>query len=545
MIQDFNLLPSGLILQTDLCIVGSGPAGIALAKEFEGSNLKVIVVESGALKLEAAAQALCQAESIGLPHHGHRTGRARAFGGTGKLWAGQCLRLDKIDFEQRSWVPESGWPFALETLAPFYQRAERFFRVSGEFYDERQYRCFHLNAPEWSEQTLRSMFTIYTPDLDPGDFSLKTFQQSSNINVLLNANVVQVETNPTVEKVESVRLKTLSGKQGRVKAPIIVLCAGGLENARLLMASNERSAAGLGNGHDLVGRYFQEHPNGITASVFTNKAELLQSLFRLLYRRRGRYFPKFALSEEIQRARQILNCNAHLVFEYEDGSGVAALQTAYRALREKHLPANSMECLGSIVRNPSEIARALWNRMRTGQSPAARPKAIRLQCYLEQSPNFISRVRLGNSRDALGMPILQVDWHLAELELKTLNVMTQTVAAEFKALGLGNVIPESWLTDSSRDWQYKLTDCAHHMGTTRMAQNPREGVTDSDGRVFGIDGLYIAGSSVFPTSGYANPTLTIVALAMRLADHLKQVSHRSNQVPIQQLQPAFADTSVD
>jgi choline dehydrogenase-like flavoprotein len=201
---------------------------------------------------------------------------------------------------------------------------------------------------------------------------------------------------------------------------------------------------------------------------------------------------------------------------------MATMQAFYRAARGRKLPDKLFARIRSLATNCAEMPLALIDWLRTGRTPVSVPRAVKLQCYLEQAPNRTSRVKLSSQKDALGMPKIQMDWHMTDLELKTVGVMTETVRSEFARLGLGTWRPHAWLDDRGEGWQEHLSDCSHHMGTTRMAESRLTGVVDPQCAVFGVKGLYIAGSSVFPTSGYANPTLTIVALALRLADHLKE-----------------------
>ncbi len=521
MIRDFELENTGATLDCDLCIVGAGPAGIAMADEFADGPLRVVLLDSGGLRLSDPTQALNVGVNAGLPHTGHVDGRGRAFGGTGRLWAGQCLPLDDIDFERRGWVPHSGWPIAPATLKAAYARAEKFFKVQGEVYDARVYSRLGLEAPAWDERTLRSHFTIYTPEVDTGRFALARVRASGNVTVLLNASVVQIELLESTAAVASLRLRSLGGRTGRVRARAYVLAAGGIENARLLLASNERVAAGVGNARDLVGRFFQEHPNGITATLDDADPVALQARFRMLYREGRRYFPKFALAADRQRSREVLNANAHLVFDDAPGSGIEALREFAKAARARRLPPAPLRAALRIARDAVPVARTLASYVTKGSAASGTPKSVRLQCYLEQSPNPDSRVMLSDERDAVGLPQLKMHWAMSELEHSTLREMTTAVGEEFSRLGLGRVRPEAWVGSDGPEWRDHFVDCAHHSGTTRMAASPSEGVVDPDARVFGVANLWVAGSSVFPTSGYANPTLTIVALALRLADRLQ------------------------
>lgn len=529
MIQDSDDLPAGSVIEADLCIIGAGPVGLALAREFIGMpSLRVVVLESGALGVKPKQQRLNDGvENVGLNHLGNTSaGRARAFGGTGRLWAGQCLPLDDIDFEARPWVPYSGWPLSATMLAPYVARAEAFFHVEGSVYDERNYARFNLPPPSWSPDALRASFTVYTPRIDTGVAKLGEFRRATSIRVLLNAVVTDIETNSTATAVSGLRLLSSTGQVSQVRTRTVVLCAGGLENARLLLLSNAVQPSGLGNGRNLVGRFFQEHPNGITATLTSTDPTSadLQDRFRLLYGKgRLRYFPKFALSEATQRREQVLNCNAHLVFDYPETSAQPVLREVVNAMRQRRLPAIPLSRAMGLASAVGEVSSAVARRYLRGLSPRGKPTAVRLHCYLEQAPNPDSRVLLSPSaRDVVNLPAMRVDWRMTELERRTLQVMTDTVSAEFARLGLGRMEATPWLHDLGADWQAHLSDCNHHIGTTRMAATPEMGVVGTDCGVYGVDGLYVGGSSVFPTSGYANPTLVMVALAIRLADELKR-----------------------
>jgi choline dehydrogenase-like flavoprotein len=151
-----------------------------------------------------------------------------------------------------------------------------------------------------------------------------------------------------------------------------------------------------------------------------------------------------------------------------------------------------------------------------------KPKTIRLQCRAEQYPEPDSRITLSDQLDALGLRKACIDWHLSELERKTARRMVETVGAEFERLNLGKLELSDWMRPEIEDWRSWVKEGNHHSGATRMADDPRQGVVDRNCRVHGIENLYISSSSVFPTTGTANPTFTIIALAIRLADHLKQ-----------------------
>jgi choline dehydrogenase-like flavoprotein len=521
MIHDLLTLEDGVRFEADVCLVGAGAAGITLALELAEHDFSVVLLESGGMKPEKADQELNDGEVAGLFYSGLTQGRTRALGGATKLWFGQCIRFDSIDFEKRSWVPYSGWPITAADLSPWYDRAEHMFSIHGERYDEEVYKKVGTSAPAWDRDSIRTHFTIYSPNLDLGGLYSRRLTQSDRVQVLLHANVIEIETNASGREARAVQVQTMSGNRARVRAKAVVLCGGGIENARLLLLSNGVKPCGLGNENDLVGRFLQDHPNGFTATLETTDTRALNELFALQYQGALRYFPKFPLGLAVQRDAQVLNCTSHLVFEYAEESGIAALKEIYRAFRRRQLPSNFLQHLKRVAMNLPEVARAAAHRYLRGKSPLGTPRQILLQCHTEQAPDPSSRVTLSASRDPLGLRRGQVDWRLNQSERNTVQVMTKVMGTELKRLGLAEVTPEPWLSDSGNGWKSRLSDCFHHIGTTRMSDSPATGVVDRNCEVFGVRGLYVAGSSVFPTSGYANPTLTIVAMSMRLADHLR------------------------
>ena len=518
MIHDFLTYENGAEIDTDICVIGAGAAGIAIAREFLTSSVRVLLVESGGLNQEPATDSLSQGENVGLPHYGLVEGRSRLFGGTTRLWAGQCTPLDDIDFEARPWVPYSGWPINKTELAPHYQRAEDLFYISNQIYNEKIWQKFAIQPPDIDKSKLGYKFTVYTPTPDLGKTYRDELKKSPNVQVLLHANVTKIQSNESRSQVEYVNISTLEGKTGRISAKAFVLCCGGIENARLLLLSD-----GLGNDRDLVGRFFQEHPNCDSADVKTPTPLSIQEPYGLLFKGKFGYFPKIHLSPDFQRQQQLLNCTSNFVFELDVNSGVGVAQKIYRSLKKGKLPAKELiKDSRHLVAEMGNVTSMLYRRYVRGRSAASPPVRIWLQTHGEQAPNRDSRITLSSDRDALGLNTAQVDWRLTDLDRRTAETTAKTMEAEFARLNLAQVNVRDWLTNEPSDWATNFHDSYHHMGTTRMAADLNSGVVDSNCQVHGVAKLFIAGSSVFTTSGYSNPTLTIVALAIRLADHLKK-----------------------
>jgi choline dehydrogenase-like flavoprotein len=519
MIEDLRRLESGSELETDLCVIGSGAAGIAIAREFFGTDTRVLVLESGGLSARSGGQGLNGGESSGLGPASLTEGRGRSLGGSTALWAGQCLPPGSAMLERRAWVPYSGWPFERVELEPYLQRAEALFAIEGEVYDERVWAGFGVDPSPVDPERLLHRFSVWCPQPNLGRLYRQRLKGSSNVSVLLNATVTELCTTDSGERLNLVRVATPEGKRVEVRPRACLLCTGGVENARLLLASRGTHAEGLGNRYYLVGRFFQDHPNGYCATIEPANAARLQELYGLLYRRRVRYLPRLVLGDSVQRSAEVLSCAAHPVFDFGETSGIEAARRVYRAVRAGRRPERLARELGRIGRDAVKLVPVGYRRMTEGRSAQSTPARVLLQTHAEQAPDPDSRVTLATRRDRLGVPLPKVDWRLSELDRRTAETMVDTVAEEFHRLGLGEVRRQPWLDGAN--WRQGLNDSFHHMGTTRLGSDPKTSVLDRDCRVHGVAGLYVAGSSVFPACGYANPTLTIAAMAIRLGDHLK------------------------
>ncbi len=301
MIEDFRAVDTSVPLSADVCVVGAGAAGIALAIELSKAGLNVLMLESGDVRPQNSDQALNEGEIAGQQFTGLTSGRVRAFGGATRLWFGQCIRLEEIDLGERDWVPYSGWPISMTELAPWYQHAERFFRLEGEPYDEQIYRNLGMSPPAWRGGELCTHFTIYTPRVNLGNLFYRYIKESARIRLIVKANVLEVTTEAAGTICTGLRVASLDGKSARVNAPAVVLCGGGIENARLLLLSRSQKRDGLGNDRDLVGRFLQDHPNATTANVYPTDMRSLHALFSLQYKGDIRYFPEILSSSSQAR----------------------------------------------------------------------------------------------------------------------------------------------------------------------------------------------------------------------------------------------------
>jgi len=478
---DAREVPEGTRITADVCVIGAGAAGITLARELSAPNRRVVVLESGFSEPDAATQTLYDGDSLGIPYFalGDPSTRTRQFGGSTNQWNGECRPLTAYDFVARPWLPESGWPFDLDELLPYYDRAQAVCELGPYSYA----------APDPAlDGTVEPTVIQYSPPTRFGPAMHDAFASETGTTVYVGANVVELTPVASARALEHVVVATLSGTRFVVRAGAFVLATGGIENARLLLLSDRVVRGGIGNAHDLVGRFFMEH-------LYVDHAATVDVArgFRGRYGRdqwtgsaRVRY--ALTLSEATQRADQLPGTTFVL-------GGVPTPTRPRGRLRE-------------VVRRAAVATRT-----------STRVPVKHIQ---EQVPNRASRVVLASDCDQLGARHAALDWRVSAIDKRSAARSHGVLDRALRAAGVGRVVASR--LDDGPDWPAGLRGARHHMGTTRIHPDPKRGVVDTDCRVHGVANLYVAGSSVFPTSGTANPTLTIVALALRLADHLKSVA---------------------
>jgi choline dehydrogenase-like flavoprotein len=505
MFTDARTLPDNSLIEADLAIIGGGVTGIALARELAGHRTRVCLVEAGGLELDAAGQALYEGENAGLEYSTIAT-RLRYFGGSSNHWGGYTRPLDPIDFERRDWVPHSGWPFGKEELDPWYIPAARLVQVAPGYFDDASYweEATAEALPVPASGRLRLQFVHFSPPTRFGMRYRDDLENAHNIQVLLNANVTRIRARQDAGSVRQLDIRTLTGLSHRVKARTYVLATGGLENARVLLLSSDVVKAGLGNHHDQVGRYFMEHPHlsGFAEIVAADLARVPKILRERVTVKGHAAQVAYNPAPAFLREQRLLNATF-----------MTALARSY--------PGNSSRA-GDDARSLAHRNMLLAARHFLTDAPAPAPPDsgfwLGVGGSCEQAPNPDSRVSLSSQRDALGLARLKLDWRLTDQDRQSFYTHLRSLALEFGALGIGRLLET--IADQSK-WPQPVGGGSHHMGTTRMSDDPSRGVVDRNCKVHDIDNLYVAGSSVFPTSGSANPTLTLVALTLRLAEHLK------------------------
>ncbi|GGF54387.1 GMC family oxidoreductase [Azorhizobium oxalatiphilum] len=527
LMEDMRRLAAGTTLEADLAIVGTGPAGLSIARAFFGTDVRVVLLESGGVG-EAPEVAPSETfENAGAPRFMNpRRVRNRCVGGSSQTWSGRCRTFDAIDFEPRSWVPHSGWPISKEDLAPYEERAAEAMHLGPNIYDGRLWPLLGHGEPGIAPapDLLEPCFWQFSRDPgQPAEFLRFGPQflglRADNVRVLTNATVTHIDTDES-GRITSLELASAPGHVCRLRPKIAVLAAGGIENTRLLLLSNRQRPAGLGNGNDLVGRYLMDHPR-TTVGEFTGPAvEAIQTRLGLYqFRQAGKasfYAPGVRLSPELQRKEQMLNCAAYLSEDRSADDPWDAINRL-RSGQSENRAKDMMRAMSS----PGRLLEGLYQRQVNGRNVSHKLDRLVVDCLVEQVPDPDSRLTLSEKTDELGQPLPRIFWKVSELEKRSVATLARTFAREFARLGLKPPALQEWIA-RDRPQDAVFTDAAHPTGTTRMSHDPKTGVVDADCRLHEARGLYITGSSVFPTASHANPTLMIVAMALRLADLIKQ-----------------------
>jgi choline dehydrogenase-like flavoprotein len=496
MLIDATELTNGDSVEADLCIVGAGAVGIAMALEFDGSNKKVVVLESGGFELEPRTQSLYKGTHVGRPTYPLDRNRLRFFGGTTNHWAGHCRPFDDFDFSVRDWIPHSGWPIQFNDVEPYIERTQQILELGKYDYDSLEEYASQLGFKTLPLDSSR-LISVMKHQSPPTRFNTayrKQMKDSENISVFLHSNVLELLTNESASHITGADVACIDGPRYKVRAKQFVLATGGLENPRIMLLSNSTAPNGLGNSRGVVGRYYTDHILIRPAlDISLSRTDLDFRLYTDLHEiNGGLMFGIMTAAEELTRKEKLTRFRFHLY----------------------NLPPRYDVPVGGVFSAIDEAPEV---------SPLSKEPGSHIQVHMamEPIPNPDTFVRLSSTdTDLFGQRKLEVNWQVSDAELANAHRAVEICALEFARMGFGRAY--SPLLENPHQWPSTFTSGKHHCGTTRMSDSPDTGVVDSNCKVFDIDNLYVTGSSVFPTIGHTNPTLNLIALSLRLADHLKE-----------------------
>lgn len=517
MLIDGRTVADGQRLACDVCIVGGGPAGISLAMALRDRPLKVMLVESGGFDFDVDVQELYRADTPDLPYD-LMTMRLRYFGGCSNHWGAYCRPLDPDTFEAKPWIPKSGWPIGRADLDPYYPAAARMCGLPEVEVPapDLAARWQHGTADFGADSGLRNVSFQIAPFTNFGESYRAPLVDAANVTICLNTTIARLHSQSGAA-VEHAEAATLADNRFTIAARAFVLACGGIENARVLLASNGTVATGLGNRHDQVGRHFMDHGH-----------------FQLGHIRIADGFDAKPYLEIPPEGDQI-GCNVHVALDLatrqragiadqavqfhvrEPTPGETSLRLIKEAFKRGTYPDHLASHIGHIIQDLGPVTETLSRQLRGDYAEVPEENNFfALRLVGEQVPNAESRVTLTDQLDRLGVPIAKLEWRLSDLDQRSMATTGQIFADAIAKQGLGRVKLELERPAHFVDGGW------HHMGTTRMSEDPRTGVVDRNCKVHEVDNLYMAGSSVFATGGHGVPTMTIVAFALRLAEHLNR-----------------------
>lgn len=487
MIIDLNLAEKHSIHKKyDVCLCGAGPAGITTARVLAKQGKKVAIFEGGGLEFSDLAQDPYKGASIGLQYwDGVYTARLRFFGGTSNHWSGRCAIFDKVDFEQRSYFGLPGWPITRDEFFQHFNAACSVLDISTEAFQPSQ-------AEKWKGEKFRFSESTLSPPTRFGQKYFQELKESSKIDVYINANLTNINLNSEFNEVTSFEIQNYNNQKHEFSAKHYVIALGAIENARLLLNCNKQISNGIGNQNGMVGRCFMEHFNVAIGRFVADDSPIWKD-------------GVVHLNPSENMIRELQIGNAVLAFErHAEPISYGRLKKFKQALREEVC---KFESATSLTRNVFD-----FNCPGDGV----------ITSMIEQTPNVNSRVLLGTEKDMFGMRRIKLDWQASENDYKTIRTLGLEVAKDMALHGSARVQLKDFILDNSKK-VVGFDGHAHQMGTTRMSDDPKFGVVNKDLRIHGLKNIFVAGSSVFPTGGGCNPTLSLVMLSVRLGQHLSKV----------------------
>ena len=512
MIHDLQTgFPDGT-LHTDVCVIGAGAAGIALAVSLAAHGRSVTLLEGGGRTVEPESQVPYRSESSALAHRGLHEGRFRALGGTTHRWGGQILELDASDFDARSWVRGSGWPFPKTTLAPYYKRALALEGLTGAIEDDAAvWRAVGEEKPELP--CLETYVSRWCPEPNFAHLHREALEREG-IHVWLHSNAVELLMEG--EQVTGVRCRTLDGREATFRADRYCFALGAIESSRFFL--QPRPAGSLPwNSSGLLGCHFQDHIDLDAAVVTPRSPARFHASFDAIFLGGFKYNPKLRLDAATQRSHQILHAGATFYTASEHDEALTAMKQTARHLLRGRVGEIGGRDAWNLIRNGPLLARQTWRYAVDHRAFHPAGAQLRMRVHCEQEPATATRITLSADRCTLGLLRTELSWQISALERRTIR--------QFLALARESLAPLATLVsdpalDDDGQLDARAQDSFHHMGGMRIDASPRLGVVDTDLKLHGTRNAYVCSTAVYPTSGFSNPTHTLLALAVRLADHL-------------------------
>jgi choline dehydrogenase-like flavoprotein len=457
-------------LNYDLVIIGSGPAGLSLAYKLLGNDFKVAVIEGGGKNYSTESLETYKGQVIGDKYFDLQFSRQRFFGGTSNHWTGWCRPLDAHDFEYKDHQKNASWPIKRLDLEPYFDEASKILEINTEYDDEL------LN----SEFGVKKISFNFSPPVRFGKKYENIFI-GNNLDLFLNSNLVNFTKMGS--SIDTGTFRSFNSNSFQIKSKTFVLATGGIENSRLMLALNQKNNNKLFRKEMPIGKYWMEHPH------FT----IGESIVPLGWENRF-----LALTSSKQKELGILNCGIR-----------------FEAMNKKALK----QLIADVACYAPETGKKLFKMMERNLVCGAKIRAA-----WEQAPNKNNKITLSKTeKDIFGIPRPILHYKKTDFDKNTVYKTIKQIASYGNSLSYGKIKVFDYVSSLGVYPQEDELAGYHHMGGTRMSDSNQDGVVDKNLKVHGINNFFIAGSSVFPSGGHANPTLTITQLSLRLGDHIKNI----------------------
>jgi choline dehydrogenase-like flavoprotein len=511
-------------IRCEVCVVGGGAVGLALAVTLAEKGVDVLVLEGGGATLESKSHALQRGESIGHPFANIDVGRYRVLGGSTAYWGGQVYPFDSFVTGERPWVNHAAWPVKPEELEAYFSRAYELVGLGeAELNDARVWSLIGDMKPEFSDH-FNMVMTRWIKTRNFSRLFGKNLRNTNGLRVMTHANVVALGLDGDRKVVQSVVARSLGQKTVEVKAQRFVLANGSLEIARLLMHPLADGSPAPWRQSRFLGAPLIDHLDCVAGQVKVLDHGRFHKLFDNIYLGGYKYYPKLRLSPQTQKSEGLVDIAAQFLYKTRFSEHLEYLKMFLRTIKEGGGTV-------SIVDLPKHFAAVLSTSLplavryfKDRRSFKPHDAEVSLAFYCEQLPADKSRLLLGAETDEVGMRRLQVDWQIDGRELATMRRFGLLLKDEMEQRGLARITLDSRLLDLDPAFMAEIHDAIHQMGTTRMGNGPDDGFVDANLKVFGIENLFVTGAAVFPSTGFANPTFTALALTLRLGDHLAEIS---------------------
>lgn len=534
-------------INCDLCIIGSGAAGTTLALNIS-SKKKILLVESGGFETNQINQRFFESDYllnnklIQENYQDTAANRLMTIGGTTQHWSGGCNPFTKDHFQKREWVPYSEWPINYSDLKDYYIRAQKILELSPE--DNLMYGKELWNEIDRGDFPLtegifdfsfekRSGYLIEEGYINwPGPIRFQDIIKSKiqnnkdNIDLVYNAHVTEMSLNSNKTSIENITLRSLNKKKIKVKANTFFLGAGGLGNAKILMNFEKNNYNKDYQNKSLTGKFFLNHPIGQIGELHTYdsaSALKIHESFKIAKYSKNRIRPVSYLSNQKQKDFEILNHCMFMDGTYDRTSGVYTLNEIKKSMSQRDWSKITFSNLIRILKDIDDVSLQTYRFIKDQGVVTPVTNKIAIKMLSEQCPNPLSKILLSEKKDLFENNSLIVNWSLNEIDKRTVEVVCDHLVAEFQKKKIGRFKINEWILDK-KELLGEREGTAHYGGVTRMSEDKSSGVVDKNLKYHNLENLFISGSSVFPTESFVNPTLTITALSLRLADYLNSNS---------------------